>query len=339
MKRGTPRHPKVLELSLALGIPKYSIIGLLEMLWHFTAEFALDGGVGKFSDAMIGEALCWDGDSTVLVSAMVKTGWLDCCKCHRLRVHDWPNHADQTVRRVLTNRKQAFASCYDDASMMLAPCADDTSTVLEPSKLPLPKALSLKPIANTYSALARDNNKNEYVGDKDNDAKRIVALIMEHWDNWPQDQVEATVMKLRSSDRELTFGQWEEIISEAYRTCPPEKPTYQLHSWLANAVTFWKRNRARQREIDSKKPHPPPCPGYDREGRWTPSGKVGDREYRMTWWYDEANCNARRNMDIFLEMSPGSRPYLPQEGIDLLNRLIDEHEAAGHPWKIEVGDD
>jgi len=135
MKRGTPRHPKVLGLSVALGIPQYAVVGLLEMLWHFAAEFAIDGGVGKFTDEMIAKALCWDGDSAILIDALANEGWIDRCQCHRLRVHDWPNHADQTVQRVLVNRNQEFLPCYDDPG-----------TVLEPSKLPLPKPI---PKANT----------------------------------------------------------------------------------------------------------------------------------------------------------------------------------------------
>jgi hypothetical protein len=136
MKRGTPRHPKVLELASLLDIPKYSAVGLLEMLWHFTAEFALDGDIGKFSDAAIAQALSYDGASTVLVSCLIHTRFLDMCECHRLRVHDWPDHADQTVRRVLAKRNQGFIPCYDDPSTMLAP-----------SKMP--KAYCLKPKANT----------------------------------------------------------------------------------------------------------------------------------------------------------------------------------------------
>lgn len=145
MKRGTPRHPKLLHLSELLNLPEYAAAGLLEMMWHFTAEFALDGAIGKHSDGAIAKALCWDRASTELVEALVCSGWLDRCECHRLRVHDWKDHADQTVQRVLAKRNQEFAPCYDDPS-----------TVLAPSKMPLPKANSLKPIPkantkNTYS--------------------------------------------------------------------------------------------------------------------------------------------------------------------------------------------
>jgi hypothetical protein len=155
MKRGTPRHPKVLELASLLNIPRYAAVGLLEMLWHFTAEFALDGNIGKFSDEAIKEALCYDGASMMLVNSLIEARLIDACQCHRLRVHDWPDHADQTVRRVLSGRNQSFIPCYDDAS-----------TVLGSSKLPLPLPI---PIANTCSARpdarSKDKKKFEYDGD------------------------------------------------------------------------------------------------------------------------------------------------------------------------------
>jgi len=134
MKRGTPRHPKVVELAEQLKVPVYSAVGILELLWHFTAEFAHSGDIGRFSDAAIAKAMCWDGDSTVLVSCLHYAGWLDACECHRFRVHDWPDHADQTVQRVLSKRNQGFLKCYDDASTVLAQSKHGTS---QPSPSPL----------------------------------------------------------------------------------------------------------------------------------------------------------------------------------------------------------
>ena len=49
MKRGTPDHPKVAKLASMIGLPipwalPYTV-GLLEMLWHFTAKFAPRGDI------------------------------------------------------------------------------------------------------------------------------------------------------------------------------------------------------------------------------------------------------------------------------------------------------
>ena len=158
MKRGTPRHPKLAALSMALGIKRWGAVGILEMLWHFTAEFAHAGDVGRFDDASIALALCWDGDSAELVSSLVRTGWLDRCRCHRLRVHDWPSHADQTVTRVLAKRNQQFIACYDDPSTILARDEHKTSQPLPlPSPLPSPipePSPSPEPLPTDCAALA-----------------------------------------------------------------------------------------------------------------------------------------------------------------------------------------
>ncbi len=137
MKRGTPRHPKVDDLAARLALPRYAAAGLLELLWHFAAEFAVAGDVGRFSDDAIARALSWEGDAAKLIDALVAARWLDRCECHRFRVHDWPDHADQTVERVLAKRRQQFLPCYFNASTMLAVDADKTSQPL-PLPLPLP---------------------------------------------------------------------------------------------------------------------------------------------------------------------------------------------------------
>jgi len=142
MKRTCPRHPKVDDLAARLKVPRYAAVGLLELLWHFTAEFARPGDVGRFSDQAIAAALSWDGDESMLVSSLHHAGWLDaCCQQHRFRVHDWPDHADQTVQRVLLKQNQHFLSCYDNASTVLAPSKDETSQPKASTKpIALPKA-------------------------------------------------------------------------------------------------------------------------------------------------------------------------------------------------------
>ena len=48
MKRGTPRHPKTMLLVAELQIPTYAAVGILESLWHWTAEYAKRGDVGRY---------------------------------------------------------------------------------------------------------------------------------------------------------------------------------------------------------------------------------------------------------------------------------------------------
>jgi len=112
MKRGTPNHPKTLELAAALGLPRWGAVGVLETLWHFAAQYARRGDVGRHTDGAIAEGLGWQGDTGRLMAALVETRWLDRCRCHRLRIHDWPEHADQTVRRTDEVKRLSFLECY-----------------------------------------------------------------------------------------------------------------------------------------------------------------------------------------------------------------------------------
>jgi hypothetical protein len=121
MKRGTTSHPKVYTLAALLDIPRWGAVGILESLWHFAQSYAQDGTVGRYPDEAIARAIGWEGNAATLVSCLVQAGWLERCQCHRARIHDWPEHADQTVQRALSVRAQGFASCYDDASTLLAP--------------------------------------------------------------------------------------------------------------------------------------------------------------------------------------------------------------------------
>lgn len=91
-----------------LHVPLYAAVGLLELLWHFTARFAPQGDVGRFDDAALAEALGFDGDPSALTAALVTTGWLDACPTNRLLVHGWEDHADQGVRNTLKGRGLLF---------------------------------------------------------------------------------------------------------------------------------------------------------------------------------------------------------------------------------------
>lgn len=117
LKRGTPEHPKVKHLCLLLNITKAHAVGLLELMWHFTAKYAPAGDIGKFPDTTIAAAVDWKVRSGLkgvrtevrLSSGLVEAGFLDRCDCHRLVVHDWPDHADQLVTRMMARQKLSFA--------------------------------------------------------------------------------------------------------------------------------------------------------------------------------------------------------------------------------------
>ena len=89
MKRGMPRHPKTIALYQTQKISWAAAVGHMELLWHFTAEFAPQGNIGKFDDKYIGAAIGWTGAHGCLVEALVTVGWVDLDPSWRLLTHDW----------------------------------------------------------------------------------------------------------------------------------------------------------------------------------------------------------------------------------------------------------
>jgi hypothetical protein len=109
MKRGTPRHPKLGDLMEALQIKERALaVGYLELLWHFAAEFAPQGDIGKYSDSRIEAAMDWHGKRGRLVEALTTSRWLDVHDKCRLCVHDWADHADESVRKRLQRANVNF---------------------------------------------------------------------------------------------------------------------------------------------------------------------------------------------------------------------------------------
>src|SRR5262245_52048956 len=122
MKRGTPDHPKVVRLAKLLGVRRYVAVGLLEMLWHLTARYTPRGDVGKWSDEEIASALDWDGDPAALIYAFLQSGLIENHSEHRLIVHDWADHAEESVQKNLKRRGLSFVSglveTYPDKSRL-----------------------------------------------------------------------------------------------------------------------------------------------------------------------------------------------------------------------------
>jgi hypothetical protein len=115
MKRGGPDHPKTLMLADILGVPKYAAVGLLEMLFHFTAQYAPEGDIGRYSDKRIATGMAWRGKPAKLLAALASSGWIDrmpttspefattslefatTSSGQRWVVHGWSEHCDRSV--------------------------------------------------------------------------------------------------------------------------------------------------------------------------------------------------------------------------------------------------
>lgn len=106
--RGTLTHRKTRRLAKLLNIPIPCALGIVESLWHVTAEQAARGDIGRLSNQDIAEEMFWEDDADTLVEALIESRWIDRCDTHRLQIHDWPEHADQSVHTWLAKRTLTF---------------------------------------------------------------------------------------------------------------------------------------------------------------------------------------------------------------------------------------
>jgi hypothetical protein len=110
-------------------------------MWHFTAAYAKRGDIGKWTDAEIAAHLEWSRGHDELISALIDTRWLDRCSVHRLLVHDWSDHADQTVKRSEEVLRYGFAKLNTkdpkvvDASNQLANASNQLANASQPSQV------------------------------------------------------------------------------------------------------------------------------------------------------------------------------------------------------------
>lgn len=133
MKRGTPRHPKVGRLCELLGISVPTAVGYLELLWHFTAEFAPQGDIGKYDDNRIEAALLSQfRPKGKLIQALIKASWIDQDPISRLIVHDWFEHADASVRKRLDRAGFSFVAVNQKVTIHRPSTMTDVGSLPEP---------------------------------------------------------------------------------------------------------------------------------------------------------------------------------------------------------------
>ena len=114
MKRGTIDHPKVAMLSGLLKVRLLEAVGVLESLWHWSARFTPPGDIGRCGDDVIASGVRWHGRPDALIRAMIDAkgcgqfGWIEPNDTYRLVIHDWHEHADESVQKWLANHSQTF---------------------------------------------------------------------------------------------------------------------------------------------------------------------------------------------------------------------------------------
>lgn len=171
MKRQAILHTKMKKLCLRLGVPTYIGVGILESLWHLTAREAPLGDIGRLSDEDIAIAIDYKEDATVLMNILADCGWLDRSKVHRLTVHDWHEHADDTVKKYVARKSLTFASSSPDISRNVQTCPDI-------SRLPVPV-----PVPEPEPAYTQEANLRVFPPPK----KPVPAdeEFLRAWERWP----------------------------------------------------------------------------------------------------------------------------------------------------------
>lgn len=208
-------------LAAVLDVQRWGAVGILESLWHFAQEYAQAGDVGRHADEAIARAIGWTDNAATLISGLAAGGWLDRCICHRLRVHDWPQHADQTVQRWLASRTQSFLACYDDASSILAP-----------SKLPLPCLAVPMPLPKPKPAAPRKSVKTA-AGNESNDTTESRSLI-DAYNAVFQTRIGYTPGNLRAAVRALSQGYSLEHCKTVFEAVRERKTTTAQWCWESN---------------------------------------------------------------------------------------------------------
>lgn len=109
-KRGTYNHPKTRRLARLLHIPRSYAYGLVTAMWDYAEEHCKYGDIGKCADFEIEEEVDWNGDEGAFVAACITAQWLDEDATHRLLIHDWPDHCEDTVHNRIARERGFFAN-------------------------------------------------------------------------------------------------------------------------------------------------------------------------------------------------------------------------------------
>lgn len=107
--RGTLTHRKTRRLAQLLGIEPPAALGYVEALFHVTGEQAIQGDIGRMSNADIAMEIFSSIDPDTLVKAYIDAGWIDTHPIHRLVLHDWSEHSDDAVDVKLARKGMTYA--------------------------------------------------------------------------------------------------------------------------------------------------------------------------------------------------------------------------------------
>ena len=124
MKRGTPEHPKIMDLAEAihgfLGTAGIALpfelahslaCGMFERLCHYAARYAPAGDIGKHSDLRIALAMGWKHEPTWIIETLITCKLIDRIDGEaRLYVHDWHDHSDDAADKWLYDKGLGYTN-------------------------------------------------------------------------------------------------------------------------------------------------------------------------------------------------------------------------------------
>jgi hypothetical protein len=128
--RGTLTHWKTRKLARSLGIDPSHALGLLEALWHTTAEDAPGGDIGRLPNDAIAMQMWTNIEPDRLIEALINSGHLDKHENpnYRLVIHDWNEHADYNTKRKVFRRGENIHTAKGDVPPIAKRNASSSAT-------------------------------------------------------------------------------------------------------------------------------------------------------------------------------------------------------------------
>ena len=108
MKKEAVSHTKMGRLMRKLKLRRFQAVGLCEMLWHTTAREAPAGDIGKLTNEDIAIALDWNKEPDELMAGFVAAELIKVHPAFRMVIHDWSEHAEDSVHSKLARAKAYF---------------------------------------------------------------------------------------------------------------------------------------------------------------------------------------------------------------------------------------
>lgn len=219
-------------------------VGILERLWHLTVIDAYHGDIGKLSDDMIAEMIGWEGDSTLLINALVECKWVDRHPIHRLVTHDWHMHCPKFVKGNVTQSGVPFASEGSppedtrNTAPVTAPVNGPRNTTPVPN---LTKPNLTKPNQNIFADPPKAADAPGAVSEPDEKPKPAAKAKAKQ--QRPPNLLFDALAEVTASDPEVSGSYVGKVVSSLNKAGPPYTPDdvrefgrrfYEFCPWGAN---------------------------------------------------------------------------------------------------------